>query len=133
MLHSSRAMPHSLHAMRRSQPATRLSKKVESWPELVPVAESTVVALTIDALRAFGTEPLPGYESALNHACSAEPPPFGMAWYGDRYRDYAIQPGWLAQSLIANAIKEGEGSTKLWALAGRSRQPDVSELIRTHA
>ncbi len=87
----------------------------------------------IQALRANGTEALPVYESALRAACAAHPPPFGQAWYGDRYREVASDPAWLAASLVANAEKEGEGARKLWVLAGRASDSEVAEAIRRHA
>jgi len=88
---------------------------------------------TVKALRERGTEALPHYEAALRAACEACPPPFGQAWYGEKYRTFASDPGWLASSLIANAEKEGEGSRKLWALVARAPDPDVAERIRQHA
>jgi hypothetical protein len=56
-----------------------------------------------------------------------------MAWYGERYRSFAIDPTWIANSLIANAAKEGEGSAKLWNLSSRTPDSDIAELIRLHA
>jgi hypothetical protein len=94
---------------------------------------SAVVGLTLRPLRARGAGSLPGYERSLRAACDASPPPFGMAWYGDQYRALAIDAEWLATSLIDNAAKEGEGSRKLWRLAGRSADPEIAELIRRHA
>jgi hypothetical protein len=88
---------------------------------------------TIQALRAHGTETLPLYEAALRAACTVHPPPFGQAWYGERYRAVASDPVWLASSLVANAEKEAEGARKLWALAGRTPDTDVAEAIRRHA
>ncbi len=61
------------------------------------------------------------------------PPPFGEAWYGERYRSAAMDPGWFARSLIANAEKEGEGSKKLWALAARTPDSRIAEAVRLHA
>jgi hypothetical protein len=92
-----------------------------------------VANLTIEALAASGTEPLPNYSSALSHACELHPPPFGMAWYGEKYRQVSTDPSWLANSLIANAAKEGEGSRKLWILAGRTEDGVVSDQVRLHA
>jgi len=94
---------------------------------------SVVPDLTIGALKETGTEPLPGYDSSLRAACEAHPPPYGMAWYGDKYREVARDASWLANSLIANAAKEGEGSRKLWTLAGRTADRNVAEQIRRHA
>lgn len=92
-----------------------------------------IAADTIGALRARGVEALPHYEAALQAACGACPPPFGQAWYGDKYRAFASDRGWLASSLVANAEKEGEGSRKLWALVSRCSDPDIAEAIRQHA
>ena len=92
-----------------------------------------VVDLTLAALRDRGTGYLPGYETALSVACDVQPPPYGMAWYGEKYRSVAVDPEWLARSLIANAAKEGEGATKLWSLAGRARDDAIREAVRLHA
>jgi hypothetical protein len=56
-----------------------------------------------------------------------------MAWYGDRYRELAVDLVWLARSLIDNAVKEGAGARKLWRLSGRTRDPAIAEQIRRHA
>ncbi|HUC63219.1 MAG TPA: hypothetical protein VMF53_14815 [Alphaproteobacteria bacterium] len=92
-----------------------------------------VVDLTLEALQRHGTEPLPGYERSLREACEAEPPPFGQAWYGERYRDYAVDPSWLANWLVANAHGEGWGAGQLWKLSGRVADPEVAEQVRRHA
>lgn len=94
---------------------------------------AVIAQLTLDALAQWGTPDLPGYAQALRDACAAHPPPFGTAHYGDTYRERASEPQWMAQSLIANAAKEGEGAAKLWQLAGRAPDPEVGELIRRHA
>jgi len=56
-----------------------------------------------------------------------------MAWYGEKYRNVAADPNWLALSLIANAAKEGEGAQKLWRLVARTEDQEVAEQIRMHA
>lgn len=94
---------------------------------------SVVVSLTLNALRARGSGPLKGYARSLGAACASFPPPFGMAWYGKRFRDLVIDPNWLALALVGNAEKEGEGSRLLWRLAGRTADPDVADQIRWHA
>ncbi len=94
---------------------------------------SFIASNTIEALRDCGTEELPRYEGALLAACEADPPPYGQAWYGDLYREVAMDPLWLAGSLIANAEKEGEGSRKLWDLVARTSDKSVAEAIRQHA
>lgn len=92
-----------------------------------------VPALTLGALESFGEAPLPNYGAALRTACDAYPPPFGIEWYGKKYRHVASDPQWMAASLIANAEKEGDGSRKLWQLAGRTHDPKVTDLVRQHA
>jgi len=91
------------------------------------IAENTLAAVA--ALRPLAD--LPVYREVLENACARTPPPFGMAWYGEKYRQYAADPYWLCQSLIANAEKEGEGAAKLWAIAGRAGGPSAA--IKAHA
>lgn len=76
---------------------------------------------------------LPKYARALNEACAASPPPFGQAWYGDRFREHAVNPDWMANSLVQNAQKEADGARQLWRLAGRTPDPDIAEAVRVHA
>jgi hypothetical protein len=87
----------------------------------------------LQALHRFGIDGLDDYGRALRAACAAFPPPFGFAWYGERYRYYASDPSWFANSLIANAAKEGEGSSSLWGLCSRIKDPQVADLVRRHA
>lgn len=94
---------------------------------------SVVPDLVLQELRRTGCAALPQYAAALQEACSQTPPPFGMKWYGDRYRAWAADAEWMAQSLVANAAKEGEGARKLWSLAGRASDNLVAELVRRHA
>lgn len=94
---------------------------------------NTVAELTLSALQDFGTPVLPRYARILAESCAAHEPPFGMAWYGERYRSYAADPHWLATSLVANAEVEGDGATKLWNIAGRSDQQEMARLIQQHA
>jgi hypothetical protein len=92
-----------------------------------------VAGLVAKELNGAGASGLSRYHAALTEACAAAPPPYGQAWYGDRYRSWAVDPSWMAQSLIDNAAKEGEGAQKLWALAGRSRNSTIAEAVRRHA
>jgi hypothetical protein len=87
----------------------------------------------LNALRQFGIDGLDEYGRALRAACAVSPPPFGLAWYGERYRYFATDPSWFANSLVANAAKEGEGSTSLWSLSSRIKKKEVAELVRRHA
>jgi len=92
-----------------------------------------VSELTISALRQIDNDALVGYASCLSTACERYPPPFGMAWYGDKYREVASDPNWLAASLVANSQKEGEGSRTLWRLAGRTADVEMANAVRRHA
>ncbi len=87
----------------------------------------------LDALLQFGIDGLDDYGRALRAACAAAPPPFGFSWYGDRYRYFASDPSWFANSLIANAAKEGDGSSTLWSLSSRIEHREIADLVRRHA
>lgn len=92
-----------------------------------------VPELTLQALTELGVKGADFYALCLRRACDKHPPPFGMAWYGERYRSVALDPHWLAASLVANAQKEGEGSRKLWRLSARANDPLVAEAVWRHA
>jgi hypothetical protein len=92
-----------------------------------------VAQLTLSALADQGYDDLVAYEAILTNAVERSPPPYGEAWYGETYRDLAVDPEWLAQSLIANASKEGDGSRKLWDLVSRIHDSDIREQVRLHA
>jgi hypothetical protein len=100
---------------------------------MTTASASFIAADTCKALRDRGTEPLAHYEAALDEAVQSAPPPFGQAWYGEKYRSFAADPQWFATSLIANAEKEAEGSRKLWELVGRCPDPKIAEQVRQHA
>jgi hypothetical protein len=92
-----------------------------------------VAQMTLAALREETELEVPLYGAALFAACAARPPPFGTAWYAERYRALARDPSWLAASLVANAQKEGEGARWLWELSGRTSDPFTAECLRMHA
>ena len=94
---------------------------------------STIVELTVTALRDLGGPPFDRYTECVRATFAAFPPPFGMAWYGEKYRDLAVDRDWLAISLVANAVKEAEGARDLWRLAGHTGDPVVADRIRLHA
>ena len=53
---------------------------------------------------------------------------FGFIESVDKYRELAGDPTWFANSLIANAAKEAEGSKLLWEFGGRIGDEKVAEL-----
>ena len=76
---------------------------------------------------------MPLYAACLRKACESDPPPFGLRWYGEKYRALASDASWLAMSLVQNAQVEGDGSKKLWNLAGRTRDTVIADHVRRHA
>ncbi len=94
---------------------------------------SAVADLTLDALHAHGAGSLHLYAACLRKVCESDPPPFGLRWYGEKYRGLASDPSWLAMSLLQNAQVEGDGSRKLWNLSGRTRSIVVADHVRRHA
>jgi hypothetical protein len=92
-----------------------------------------VSELTLEALKERGTESLNSYAAILRAVCKDNPPPFGMAWYGEKYRQLACNPIWLTHSLIENAAKEANGARGIWELAGRTDNQKIAEQVRIHA
>jgi hypothetical protein len=92
---------------------------------------NTVAAITIEALG--GTPDLEAYFRALDLACEASKPIFSTKRYGDIFRSVAVDPAWLAASLITNAEREAEGSTRLWSLSASTRDAETARLVKQHA
>lgn len=92
-----------------------------------------VSELTIKALKEKGTESIDNYAAILHDAFELSPPPFSMEWYGKKYRKATCNPMWLANSLIENATKEGEGARGLWQLASSIGICEIAEQVRIHA
>jgi hypothetical protein len=93
----------------------------------------SIATLTLRALSETGCGRPPGYERALRRACALRPPPFGMAWYGETYRECAMRPRWVAESLLLNAEQEAEGAATIWELAGMTEDEDAGRQVRRHA
>lgn len=89
--------------------------------------------LTLNALASLSTDRLVHYSSSLCEATSAANPPYGLAWYGERYRDVARDPDWFVGSLVDNAFVEGEGARKLWALSAQCSIEHISQQVKRHA
>lgn len=69
-----------------------------------------------DRLPSLETE-CPMSWSAFGQAWLAHPPPYGEAWYGDLFREKAIDLEWLAGIIALNSRKEADGARQLWAFA----------------
>lgn len=92
------------------------------------IAEST-----LNAVRRTEVTDLHNYAAALEYACESAPPPFGEAWYGQKFRRLATDAQWLAHMLVVNADVEGEGARKLWALAEHCPDASITPQIKRHA
>jgi rubrerythrin len=92
-----------------------------------------VASLTIEALRKLGVPELQTYESSLISSCDAVRPVFGTRDYGEIYRSAAIDPGWMAVSLITNADAEGDGAKRLRDIACSTTREEFAAEIRQHA
>ena len=92
-----------------------------------------VAGMTIEALRDYGVPELPTYYRALAAACTACPPPFGRNEYGDLYRSSAIDPDWVALSLLTAAQSEGEGARHLWDMAACTPDAEIARQMKQHA
>jgi hypothetical protein len=94
---------------------------------------NVVAELAVKALRARGGAAWPHYRDALITACQKAPPPFGTPTYGEIYRDAAMDPCWMALSLVKNAEGEGEGSRHLWDLAACTPDARIAAQVKAHA
>jgi hypothetical protein len=94
---------------------------------------NVVAGLTVNALRRLDGEARPHYRRALTTACRKSPPVFGTRRYGDVYRATAVNPYWMATSLMMNAQREGEGAGQLWDLAVSTVDESIAAQIRQHA
>jgi len=113
------------------QPATiaNVDTLLDSEPSAALIRDIADVALS---MCSPGSE-CPDYFAGLEQALHDEPPPFGTAEYGLIYRSLAVEPRWMAVSLITNAEREGDGATRLWSLAACSPDPGHAELLKRHA
>jgi hypothetical protein len=88
-----------------------------------------------DALAAIadqGHADMPAYAAALRRACDGVTPLFGRPAYGEAYLAAAVDPNWMALSLVTNAEREGDGAGRLWDLAACTHDAEVSAQIRQH-
>lgn len=94
---------------------------------------NNVSELAIEYLQRYNCQISEDYKTVLREACEIQPPPHGMAWYGNFYRRVVRNPEWFAKSLIANAAEEGNGSRKVWQFSRCIENPEYAELVRNHS
>jgi hypothetical protein len=89
--------------------------------------------LTFSYLQRYGCSITEDYKKLLKAATSVHLPPYGMAWYGNKYREQARDVDWFANSLILNSYEEGNGSRQVWELSQKTANQDFAQLIRNHS
>jgi hypothetical protein len=94
---------------------------------------NNVSELALQYLRAYGTPAPDTYAAFLSEACEAHPPPHGMAWYVNLYRQLARDHDWFAHSLVINADKEGFGARQLWRFSLLMENESLADAVRRHA
>ncbi|MGY4182939.1 hypothetical protein ACVIHH_008230 [Bradyrhizobium sp. USDA 4518] len=72
------------------------------------------------------------YLALFEDGISKEVPPFFQAGYGTSFRYHVENPYWVIQSLISNAIKEGEGSRDLASVADSCESQDLMSDLAIH-
>lgn len=77
--------------------------------------------------------PCPTYSAAIAEAIAKEPPPFDTAPYATLYLESALDPRWMATSLLTNSEKEGDGSRRLWSLAACALNDNERQQLKRHA
>jgi hypothetical protein len=73
------------------------------------------------------------YSAAIDKALDQEPPPFDTEGYAQLYKNSAIDPRWMATSLLTNSEMEGDGSRRLWSLAACALDDEHRRQLKRHA
>lgn len=73
------------------------------------------------------------YLRVITEALGSEPPPFDTEAYSSMYRSSALDPRWLATSILTNAEMEGDGARRLWSLATYTADGEEQALLKRHA
>jgi hypothetical protein len=80
-----------------------------------------------------GGDAFPHYLGAITEALVNEPPPFDTEAYSSTYHNSALDPRWLATSILTNAEMEGDGARRLWSLATFAPDSEERALLKRHA
>jgi len=94
---------------------------------------NNVSELALSYLQRYNCQIFEDYKTVLREACEIHPPPHGMAWYGNLYRQLARQSEWFVNSLITNSAEEGTGARGVWQFSQRIENQDFAELVRNHS
>lgn len=94
---------------------------------------NTVSELALNYLQRYDCQIFEDYKTVLIEACEIHPPPHGMAWYGNLYRQFSRSAEWFANSLMVNAAEEGTGSKGVWQFSQGIENQEFAELVRNHS
>ena len=94
---------------------------------------SNISELVIKYLQLDNSPNFNNYTNFLREVCRIHPPPHGMAWYGDIYRQFACQPEWFSKSLIVNADREGFSSREIYKFSRLIEDREIAELVCSHS
>jgi hypothetical protein len=72
------------------------------------------------------------YLELFHGGVALELPPYFRAYYGISFRHHIDNPYWVIQSLISNAVKEGEGSRDLAAVADACESEELTSDLSVH-
>jgi hypothetical protein len=92
-----------------------------------PVSE-----LTLDALGSSGDN-LVHYGALLRRVCEENPPPYGQAWFGRRFRQHCGDASRFAHLLASDAHMEGYSAGRLWEFAESVEDRALSAALLAHA
>lgn len=98
----------------------KAQRKLPPAADVIPGANkkmNVVFRLVLQKLSATQKSTLKSYLGFLEETYNNSPPPYGQGWYGELFRELAIDPNWLAANLLANALKECDGAKKAFLLA----------------
>jgi hypothetical protein len=88
----------------------------------------------VAACAPTGSDAVPNrWLDTLDSLFTDAPPAFTRRWYGELYRNRALDLTWLARSMAANSRKEAAGSRTLNRMARTMSGTDVGELLAAHA
>jgi hypothetical protein len=78
------------------------------------------------------SEDVSRYVGLFETAVKREIPPYFQAFYGESFRMHVENPIWVIQSLVSNAIKEGEGSRDLAIVADECENASLTSDLAVH-
>ncbi len=78
------------------------------------------------------SEDIDRYLALFETAIKREMPPYFQRYYGESFRLHIENPIWIIQSLVSNAVKEGEGSRDLARIADQCDSASLTSDLSIH-